>query len=36
VGHKGRDSWWERAFGSEVDRIIRAADGIDVRVFPDA
>jgi two-component system sensor histidine kinase KdpD len=35
VGHKGRDSWWERAFGSEVDRIIRAADGMDVRVFPD-
>jgi two-component system sensor histidine kinase KdpD len=34
VGHKGRDSWWERAFGSELDRLIRAADGIDVRVFP--
>jgi two-component system, OmpR family, sensor histidine kinase KdpD len=34
VGHKGRDKWWERAFGSDVERLIRAADGIDVRVFP--
>lgn len=34
VGHKGRDSWWERAFGSDLDRLIGLADGIDVRVFP--
>jgi two-component system, OmpR family, sensor histidine kinase KdpD len=34
VGHKGRDSWLERCFGSDLDRLIRAADGIDVRVFP--
>ncbi len=34
VGHKGRDSWWERAFGSELDRLISSAEGIDVRVFP--
>lgn len=34
VGHRGRDNWWERAFGSELDRLIRAAEGIDVRVFP--
>jgi two-component system sensor histidine kinase KdpD len=34
VGHRSRDSWWERAFGSDLDRLIRAADGIDVRVFP--
>lgn len=34
VGHKGRESWWERAFGSDLDRLIRSADGIDVRVFP--
>ncbi len=34
VGHKGRESWWERAFGSELDRLIKAAEGIDVRVFP--
>jgi two-component system sensor histidine kinase KdpD len=34
VGHKGRDSWWERAFGSDLDRLIGSAEGIDVRVFP--
>lgn len=34
VGHKGRDSWWERCFGSDLDRLISSADGIDVRVFP--
>ena len=36
VGHKGRDSWYERCFGSDLDRLIRAAEGIDVRVFPHA
>jgi len=34
VGHKGRESWWERAFGSDLDRLIRSAEGMDVRVFP--
>lgn len=34
VGHKGRENWWERAFGTDLDRLIRAAEGIDVRVFP--
>jgi two-component system, OmpR family, sensor histidine kinase KdpD len=34
VGHKGRDKWWERAFGSDLDKLISAAEGIDVRVFP--
>jgi two-component system sensor histidine kinase KdpD len=34
VGQRSRDSWWERAFGSDLDRLIRAAEGIDVRVFP--
>jgi two-component system, OmpR family, sensor histidine kinase KdpD len=34
IGRKGRDSWWERAFGSELDRLIRSAEGMDVRVFP--
>ena len=34
VGHRSRDSWWERCFGSDLDRLIRATDGIDVRVFP--
>ncbi|MBV8706630.1 MAG: universal stress protein [Acidobacteriaceae bacterium] len=34
VGHKGRESWWERAFGSDLDRLISSAEGMDVRVFP--
>jgi two-component system, OmpR family, sensor histidine kinase KdpD len=34
IGQKGREKWWERAFGSDLDRLIRAAEGIDVRVFP--
>jgi len=34
VGQRSRDSWWERCFGSDLDRLIRAAEGIDVRVFP--
>lgn len=34
VGQKGRESWWERAFGNDLDRLIRSAEGMDVRVFP--
>ena len=34
VGHRGRESWYERAFGSDLDRLISHAEGIDVRVFP--
>jgi two-component system sensor histidine kinase KdpD len=34
VGHKGRENWYERAFGSSLEKLIRAAEGIDVRVFP--
>jgi two-component system sensor histidine kinase KdpD len=34
VGQRSRDSWWERCFGNDLDRLIRAAEGIDVRVFP--
>jgi two-component system sensor histidine kinase KdpD len=34
VGHRSHDSWWERAFGNDLDRLIRSAEGIDVRVFP--
>jgi two-component system sensor histidine kinase KdpD len=36
VGHKGRESWYEKAFGSPLDKLIRVAEGIDVRVFPHA
>jgi two-component system sensor histidine kinase KdpD len=28
------NSWWERIFGRPVERLIRAAENIDVRVFP--
>ncbi len=34
VGHRGRESWWERAFGSDLDRLIRSAECMDLRVFP--
>ena len=34
VGHRGHESWWERLFDSDLDRLIRSAEGIDVRVFP--
>ncbi len=34
VSHRGRENWWERIFGSDLDRLIGAAEGIDVRVFP--
>ncbi len=34
VGHRSRESWLERAFGNELDRLIRSAEGMDVRIFP--
>ena len=34
IGHSLRKSWRTRLFGSPVDRMIQAAAGIDVRVFP--
>ncbi len=34
VGHKGRERLRERVFGSDLDRLIRSAEGFDVRVFP--
>jgi len=34
VGRNPRESWWDRRWGSDVDRLIRQAEGIDVRVFP--
>jgi two-component system sensor histidine kinase KdpD len=34
VGQRGRERWWERAFGSDLDRLIRVAEGFDLRVFP--
>jgi len=26
--------WWDRFVGGPLDRLIHAAEGIDVRVFP--
>jgi two-component system sensor histidine kinase KdpD len=34
VGHSLEEGWLRRLRGSHVDRIIRGADGMDVRVFP--
>jgi two-component system, OmpR family, sensor histidine kinase KdpD len=34
VGHSTQERWWERVTGSPLDRLIRDAHDIDVRVFP--
>jgi two-component system sensor histidine kinase KdpD len=34
IGHSAHNSWRDRFFGDPVLRLIRAAEGIDVRVFP--
>ena len=34
IGHSLRNTWRDRVFGDPVLRLIRAAEGIDVRVFP--
>jgi len=34
IGNSDHQTWRERLFGDPVLRLIRAADGIDVRVFP--
>ncbi len=34
LGHSTHQGWRKRLFGSFVERMIRAAEGIDVRVFP--
>ncbi len=34
AGHGSRQNWLERTLGGPVDHLIRDADGIDVRVFP--
>ena len=34
VGQNVKRSWRTRWFGSPVNRLIRAARGMDVRVFP--
>jgi len=34
VGHSTREGWWQRLLGTPLDRLIRDAGDIDVRVFP--
>jgi two-component system, OmpR family, sensor histidine kinase KdpD len=34
IGHSARNTWRDRLFGDPVLRLIRAAEGIDVRIFP--
>jgi two-component system sensor histidine kinase KdpD len=34
VGHSLREDWWRRVVGGPLDRLIRGAEGMDVRVFP--
>jgi two-component system sensor histidine kinase KdpD len=34
IHHSRNERWSERLFGSGIDRLIQAAEGIDVRVFP--
>jgi two-component system sensor histidine kinase KdpD len=34
VGHSARERWWQNLTGTPLDRLIRGANDIDVRVFP--
>lgn len=34
VGHSMREGFWKRWIGGPLDRLIRGAEGMDVRVFP--
>ena len=34
VGHSMKNDWRTRLWGTPVARLIRAAEGMDVRVFP--
>ncbi len=34
VARSARETWWERLWGSDLDRLVSEAEGIDVRVFP--
>lgn len=34
VGHSTQEQWWQRFTGTPLDRLIRGAEDIDVRVFP--
>ena len=34
IHHSRNESWWERLSGTGVDRLIKSAEGIDIRLFP--
>lgn len=34
LGHSLKTGWWSRFMNTTVDRLIRAAEGIDVKLFP--
>ena len=34
VGHSRKNDWRTRLWGTPVSRLIRAAEGMDIRVFP--
>jgi two-component system sensor histidine kinase KdpD len=34
LANRARNIWWERIFGRPVEHLIRAAENIDIRVFP--
>ena len=34
VGHSTHEKWWERFTGTPLDRLIRGANDVDVRIFP--
>jgi two-component system sensor histidine kinase KdpD len=34
LANRMRNNWWDRVFGRPVEHLIRAAENIDVRVFP--
>lgn len=34
VGQSAQPKWWQKWTGSSLDRLIRQAEGIDIRVFP--
>ncbi len=34
LGHTTRETWPQRLFGGRVERLIRRAEGMDIRIFP--
>jgi two-component system sensor histidine kinase KdpD len=34
LGHSSRTNWWQKLTGSSLNKLIRQAEGFDVRLFP--